>query len=172
MTSFPSRKGRSNEGRDLRGDCRRGFGGWFAGCGGEDAEELEDLGCDGPLRAAGTGGLGGALVASRADVSGRPRVLLPHLAGLEAAALPEQCGRCVVAAADERRESCRAGRWVFGLVLLGADSMSDDFSRPVRDDFEDWRSSVDREWERWDRLRAVDEAREKGDDKPEADGDE
>lgn len=42
--------------------------------------------------------------------------------------------------------------------------MSDDFSRPMRDDFEDWRSSVDREWEKWDRLRAVDEARERGDD--------
>ena len=45
--------------------------------------------------------------------------------------------------------------------------MSDDFSRPVRDDFEAWRSSVDREWEKWDRLRAVDEARERGDDEPE-----
>lgn len=44
--------------------------------------------------------------------------------------------------------------------------MSDDFSRPMRDDFEDWRSSVDREWEKWDRLRAVDEARERGDDEP------
>lgn len=30
--------------------------------------------------------------------------------------------------------------------------MSDDFSRPVRDDFEDWRSSVEREWEKWERL--------------------
>jgi hypothetical protein len=41
--------------------------------------------------------------------------------------------------------------------------MSDDFFDPPRDDFADWRSSVEREWERWDRLRAVDEARERGD---------
>ena len=34
---------------------------------------------------------------------------------------------------------------------------ADDWGRPVRDDFDDWRASVDREWERWDRLRAVDE---------------
>ena len=41
---------------------------------------------------------------------------------------------------------------------------SDDWARPARDDFDDWRASVDREWEKWDRLRAVDEARERGDD--------
>ena len=41
---------------------------------------------------------------------------------------------------------------------------SDDWGHPARDDFDDWRSSVDREWEKWDRLRAVDEARERGDD--------
>lgn len=51
------------------------------------------------------------------------------------------------------------------MELLGADSMSaDDWGRPARDDFDDWRSSVEREWEKWDRLRAVDEARERGDD--------
>ena len=32
-----------------------------------------------------------------------------------------------------------------------------DYSQPARDDFDDWRVSVEREWERWDSLRALDE---------------
>lgn len=48
----------------------------------------------------------------------------------------------------------------------------DDFSQPVRDDFDDWRASTEREWDTWDRSRILDEKRERGDDEcPEADSD-
>lgn len=43
----------------------------------------------------------------------------------------------------------------------------DDFSQPARDDFDDWRSSVERDWETQERLERVDEARERGDDERE-----
>jgi hypothetical protein len=32
-----------------------------------------------------------------------------------------------------------------------------DYGRPVRDDYEDWRDSVERDWERQERLDRVDE---------------
>lgn len=35
--------------------------------------------------------------------------------------------------------------------------MSDDFFEPARDDFADWEASVQREWEKWERLRAADD---------------
>ena len=43
------------------------------------------------------------------------------------------------------------------MELLGADQMSRDFSRPVRDDFHDWRLSVEREWENRERLERIDD---------------
>jgi hypothetical protein len=38
------------------------------------------------------------------------------------------------------------------LVVLEQDQMSDEFFEPFRDDFKDWESSVQREWEKWERL--------------------
>ena len=44
------------------------------------------------------------------------------------------------------------------MELLGADSMSaDDWGRPVRDDYQDWQASVDRAWQRRERLGRLDE---------------
>jgi hypothetical protein len=35
--------------------------------------------------------------------------------------------------------------------------MSEDWGRPARDDFQDWRESVDRDWIRRERLERLDE---------------
>lgn len=57
-----------------------------------------------------------------------------------------------MAAADERGKPGRPRRWVLSLVVLEQDQMRDDFFEPARDDFKDWESSVQREWEKWERL--------------------
>lgn len=40
--------------------------------------------------------------------------------------------------------------------------MSDDYSRPARDDYEDWGRSVERDWDRKLRFEREDELYEKG----------
>lgn len=47
----------------------------------------------------------------------------------------------------------------------------DDWGRPARDDYRDWRDSVDREWERRERFERLDEQAAK-DEPPEDQDDE
>ena len=58
-----------------------------------------------------------------------------------------------MASANERRQPCgkNTRRGFFRVVVLGEDLM-DEFFEPFRDDFKDWESSVQREWEKWERL--------------------